>query len=395
MKPKSERRRLTGIVAVATLASACTASPPASPRASHPASRPPARAIGCTTVHISSGPAAGPSGQHARPGWLSVPAGELLDVAAQSPGRAYAVGAVRLNPDHPKALAAYWNGAVWRTLSTGSLPRDSELDAVAAFPGGAWAVGEHGLNDDGDGGGVASDLLVRVTGTTVRRVQLPGPAYGALVDVAATSASNAWAVGSGRGAQLMLHWNGTAWTRSPLPWMGGSVFTGVAATSATDAWAVTYAGRRGHLPPIMHWDGRRWREVVSPDIGVPYALSDVAATSSTDVWAVGSAPPYTYKGLFLHWNGRRWACARILRHGLSYRTLVAVTASSPDNAWAVGETSALNTLALHWNGHSWKQVPTGPPGFLHGVAVIPHSGNAWAVGGAETLMMYWDGTAWR
>jgi hypothetical protein len=189
----------------------------------------------------------------------------LLDVAAQSSSSAYAVGAVRLNADHAKALAAYWNGAVWRALSNQALPRDSELDAVAAFPGGAWAVGEFGLNDDGGGGGVASHLLARVTSTTVRRVPVPGPAYGAPVNVAATSASNAWAVGSGRGTQLMLHWNGRAWTRSPLPWMGGSVFTGVAATSATNAWAVTYPGRRGHLPPIMHWNGRRWREVVSPD----------------------------------------------------------------------------------------------------------------------------------
>ena len=391
MKPYSKRRRIAGVVAVAAaMTAACTASPPASLHAS----RPPAQAIGCTIVHISSGPAAVTSGQHPRPGWLSVPGGDLLDVAAQSSSSAYAVGAVRLDADHAKALAAYWNGAVWRTLSNQALPRDSELDAVAAFPGGAWAVGEYGVNDDGDGGGFASHLLVRVTGTTVQRVPVPGPARGALVDVAATSASNAWAVGWTPGANQLFHWNGTAWTRSPLPaGMGGS-FSAVAATSATDVWAVTHP-QRGKLPPIMHWNGRRWDQLTSPDIGMPYTLSDVAATSANDVWAVGSAPVDSYKAVILHWNGRNWTCARILRHGLSYRTLEAVTASSLDNAWAVGETSADNTLALHWNGHSWKQVITRPPGFLHGVAVIPHSGNAWAVGGAETLMMYWDGTAWH
>jgi hypothetical protein len=111
--------------------------------------------------------------------------------------------------------------------------------------------------------------------------------------------------------------------------------------------------------------------------------------------AVGSAPPFSYKGLILHWNGRSWTCARILRHGFPSSTLVAVTASSPDNAWAAGETSAENTLALHWEGHSWKQVITRPPGFLHGVAIIPHSSNAWAVGGGPTLVVHWDGTAWR
>jgi hypothetical protein len=329
-------------------------------------------------------------------------------IAAQSSSSAWAVGAPGAGVRPEKAVVAHWNGAAWTTFSPAGLPRLSGLSAVAAFPGGAWAVGESGLTDHGDGGGSPKQLIVRLTGTTMRRVPVPGPADGELVDVAATSAADAWAVGyvggvSG-GRALLLHWNGTAWTRTPLPaGMRDGVFTAVAATSATNAWAVTYAGR--HLPPIMHWNGRRWDQVASPDIGIPYALFDVAATSATNVWAVGSAPPYTYKALILHWNGRRWTCARILQiHHPRFPdlNLAAVSASSADNAWAVGSyyDSAHRALSLHWNGHTWKQVMTPQPGPVNGledVAFIPQSVAVWAVDAQDgnDLLLRWSGTAWH
>jgi hypothetical protein len=63
-----------------------------------------------------------------------------------------------------------------------------------------------------------------------------------------------------------------------------------------------------------------------------------------------------------------------------------------------------DAAALHWNGHTWKEEDLNPaPGrvyFLQGVAAIPRSGRAWAVGSTEstdtkTMMLYWNGTAWR
>ena len=41
---------------------------------------------------------------------------------------------------------------------------------------------------------------------------------------------------------------------------------------------------------------------------------------------------------------------------------------------------------------------TDPGSALFGVAAIPQSGRAWAVGstgGHETLMLHWNGTAWH
>jgi hypothetical protein len=225
----------------------------------------------------------------------------------------------------------------------------------------------------------------------VRQVPIPRTAYGsALEDVAATSATDAWAVGLTLRGPLILHWNGTAWTRARLPATvrrGVFAVDSVAATSRTNAWAVMRT-RTGRMPRIMHWNGKRWGDVVTLHIGRPYGLGSVAATSAKNVWAVGGE-------VILHWNGRRWTCA------LNPDNLDAISTSSADNAWAVGFSgSGTGAVALHWNGHTWKQVMTPQPGqanTLDGVAIIPQSDRAWAVGNTDnkTLMFHWNGTAWH
>jgi len=277
------------------------------------------------------------------------------------------------------------------------------LTSVALFHGGAWAVGERGMAEHSR---VSFPLMMRVTGSTVREVPIPRTTYGgALNAVAATSAANAWAVGNeattggGSGPALIVHWNGRRWARVQLPATVArdvAEVSGVAATSSTNAWIVS-------LWRILHWNGRRWN-VASPAIGLRYALSSVAATSPKDVWAVGNGLSRNV-AVLLHWNGLRWACAlsaQIHPPKFPDLSLVAVSASSAGNAWAVGSyfDSAHRALALHWNGRTWKQVLTPQPGqenWLQGVSVIPHSGGAWAVGSTDsgTLMLHWNGTAWQ
>jgi hypothetical protein len=386
--PSRKHRRLAGIVAAAGVTAACAASPPA---ASPPALRAfPAHDVVCTTLPTARAPVGGTTGQRSPLDMLAVPGG-LLDVAARSASSTLAIG-VTAPPQYSRLLVAQWNGAVWTTLNDPALPRLSSLGAVAVYPGGGWAVGEYGLTDHGDGGGIARHLIVRVTGSTVRRVSVPGPAYGTLLDVAATSATDAWAVGSiFRYVPLILHWNGTTWTRAHLPaTIGRGAFDSVAATSATNAWAVL-SPQHGRRSRIVHWNGQRWGDVVgSPAIDKGYGIASLSATSSTNMWALGAA------GAILHWNGHRWTCA-ITKDNLS-----AVSTSSADNAWAVGSSGyGPWAVAWHWNGHNWKQVtfPAGGPDqpFLQGVAAIPQTGRAWAVGGtdAKTLMLHWDGRAWH
>src|SRR5262249_22018795 len=152
------------------------------------------------------------------------------------------------------------------------------------------------------------------------------------------------------------------WTRAQLPaTIGRGAFQSVAATSATNAWAVL-SPQHGRRSRIVHWNGRRWGDVVvSPAIDKGYGIASLAATSSTNIWALGAA------GAILHWNGQRWTCV------LTKDNLSSVSTSSADNAWAVGSSGyGPWAVAWHWNGHNWKQVtfPAGGPDqpFLHGVA---------------------------
>jgi len=277
----------------------------------------------------------------------------------------------------------------------------------------AWAAG----------GEVSSGktLILHWDGTAWARVPSPTPVGETeLYAVAATSARNAWAVGGGGaspGKTIILHWNGTAWKTvpSPTPKGGGALF-GVAATSAGDAWAVGCAGNcfqgfGGIKTLILHWNGTAWTRVPSPSPGVGSALSSVTAVSGRSAWAVGctafcflsSASPQT---VILRWNGTAWtrmpspAPARV-------GALNGVAATSASNAWAVGcaghcfgPMATTTTMIVHWNGTAWRQVasPNPAPNSVLTAVTATSVGNAWAVGytrtGFKTLIVHWNGAHW-
>ena len=57
--------------------------------------------------------------------------------------------------------------------------------------------------------------------------------------MAGASAADTWAVGSTGTGTLILHWDGSHWTRVPSPAPGGSAeLFAVAASSASNIWAV-------------------------------------------------------------------------------------------------------------------------------------------------------------
>jgi len=254
-------------------------------------------------------------------------------------------------------------------------------------------------------------------------VSLPG---GILSGVAATSSSNAWAVGyyvnSNQVEQtLVLHWNGTAWKRVASPDPGGTsrwnVLSGVAVTSSSNAWAVGYYVNSSYVAQtlVLHWNGIAWKRVSSPDLGTNNELVAVKAISKTNAWAVGyhDTKAYVAQTMIVHWNGTSWTTVSSPNPaGTTYANyLTGITAVSSSNAWAVGHyytATAAQTLIVHWNGTAWKRVASPDPGglsyednLLYGVAATSSS-DAWAVGAYrnassvyQTLVAHWTGTAWE
>jgi len=167
-------------------------------------------------------------------------------VAVLASCNAWAVGGYFNGTGAEQTLIVHWNGSAWTQTASpnpGGPSNDNILVGVAVTPArSAWAVGRY-FN-----GNRTLTLIEHWNGTAWRQVASPNPAGGSpvLSGVAATSARSAWAVGLSNTAHvlrtLIEHWNGTAWRRVASPNPGGpsneNVLSGVAATSATNIWAV-------------------------------------------------------------------------------------------------------------------------------------------------------------
>jgi hypothetical protein len=76
---------------------------------------------------------------------------------------------------------------------------------------------------------------------------------------------------------------------------------GVAATSASNAWAVGSAANGvADLTLILRWNGTSWVQVPSPNPGSSNDLNAVAASSPTNAWAVGSFDGAVRQALAVH-----------------------------------------------------------------------------------------------
>jgi len=167
---------------------------------------------------------------------------------------------------------------------------------------------------------------------------------------------------------------------------------------------------------ILHWNGRRWRQVASPSpAGLPSTLAGVAATSSASAWAVGDFFSHgTDRTLAEHWNGRHWRRVSTPNPAGPFQndTLAAVTTASLASVCAVGElfddsaSPPTQTLIEHWNVRTWRHVASPSPGAptrfseLSGVAAAAPA-SVWAVGAfsngteGQALIEHWNGRRWK
>jgi hypothetical protein len=239
-----------------------------------------------------------------------------------------------------------------------------------------------------------------------------------LAGVSASSANNAWAVGWSSSTtavnDVTLHWNGSRWSCVHSPDPKDSQLTAVATTSSTNAWAVgLYDAPAGPLSPtakvlMEHWNGHSWRRVSTPAVGSDAELNGVTALSAKDAWAVGSVGNFdtaAVRTLIEHWNGKSWKRVP----SPSPRTgglLQSVTATSAGNVWASGNASWEGSDAdatgviEHWNGSNWAMTSApGDPALancaFYGISASSAK-NAWTVGIGPPGAVFerWNGASW-
>jgi hypothetical protein len=183
---------------------------------------------------------------------------ELSGVAATSAKDAWAVGGT--SGKHVHTFVLHWNGTAWKRVKSPSPAPDSGLSAIGlTSPASAWAVGVTQTTNSTD-----QTLALRWNGRTWATVATPAGPSGdvrTLTGVTAISSRDAWAVGaddvggSGSNAQaIILHWNGSKWLPVALPGATPDTATeliAVAASSASNVWAVGDSGH-GRQALVFH-----------------------------------------------------------------------------------------------------------------------------------------------
>ncbi len=189
---------------------------------------------------------------------------------------------------------------------------------------------------------------------------------------------------------------------------------GITVVSACRAWLVGAYKIGGWVPLAERWNGSSWIQTTIPDGGGVVHdnfLYTASARTADDVWAVGDYDhgdsSFAHFTLIERWSGSSWFQVPSPNPGgTSHNNLLrGVATVSVTNAWAVGSCSngtAAQTLILHWNGPAWRRVKApSPGGASHDSALSSVTAtsvtNAWVVGSysdgqlTHTLILHWNG----
>jgi hypothetical protein len=215
---------------------------------------------------------------------------------------------------------------------------------------------------------------------------------------------NLFAYGAGRFAALEDEGNGDTdceqvWLFDRGTWKALPVFSpgsyrcGIWADSENDIW----------VSSLLHWDGQSWAAKPTPANYGTTMVTGFGGTSS-DLWAVGQG------GLILHYDGVSWqqhSTTPVLidtRDSLGFENFD-VWASAPNDLWVAGGRST-----LHFDGTTWRSVPTGLTEGVLGAIWGASSNDVWAGGYREEciddewygwdchdvpIVIRWDGSSWK
>lgn len=186
---------------------------------------------------------------------------KLVAVATVAGGHAWAAG-IQWSGGCCVPLVMHWNGTRWSQAVIPPVGPGGVFGLAATYARDVWAVG--------DTGAVRKPVIFHWNGARWSTVASPNSGLpGAFFGVAAISSRDAWAVGESCTSArclisnpLIAHWNGRTWSRVGSPRLGtGVTLADVAATSSSNAWAVGFNcnGSGSRCGPILlRWNGKAW-----------------------------------------------------------------------------------------------------------------------------------------
>lgn len=185
----------------------------------------------------------------------------------------------------------------------------------------------------------------------------------------------------------------------PVPVLPPSTALADLATAGeAHAWLAGTTGvftSRPSAPLVLSWTGEEWREEPLPALSAPASLSGVTATAPDDVWAVGNSGG---RPLVLHFDGTTWRT--MATPPMTWAK--AVAALRADDVHVVGT----GRDGLHWDGTAWRLRPVLSSARENlQTATRVGAGELWAGGGGLAgvgpasyeypLLVRWDGRAWQ
>lgn len=218
----------------------------------------------------------------------------------------------------------------------------------------------------------------------------------------ATSSRDLWVIGTMAATPTIAnHWNGSAWEdRSPTD--KTVLFRDIEATSASDAWAVGTTqwtqNARTQSATIGHWTASGWKMTKLPQVaGGRTSLESVQVNSPKDVWAAGSTCPGqsndNCRGYVTHYDGTSWKNVPL---PAGTPNVLELTADASGEVWAAAGTAVLRWTGTSWDARAEVKVPgarsvqelTWAGGKLYAGLTLnennPHSG-----------VLRWNGSAWE
>lgn len=283
---------------------------------------------------------------------------------------------------------------------------------IVALLGSIILTQGHGPNHHVVGAGTPTTTAGGCAPSTIQ-ANLPAHAY--LYDLAMTSATEGWAVGTVRDSNdnapvrtVILHYSACHWTEAG-PSVPGTSLTSISMDSPTDGWAIgpTYTTRR----VLMHYTGGQWHLVRDPIAGnAPVTYSQIRMLSPSEGWLVagGSISGNDTGGeWFLHYQSGAWTTVKWPEtNGYGITDIAPV---GPDDLWVVGTPDGPDLqggILAHYAAGKWS-VPYHAPGniLLDSIRMLSPT-DGWATGEAfppdnffegvaKPAVLRYDGTTWR
>ncbi|MFA1549814.1 hypothetical protein [Actinomadura chokoriensis] len=312
-------------------------------------------------------------------GWTTQPIpGAQPDIginAITAPTRqsAFAVG-VETGAAGQAPVALHWDAGAWQRVPVPDGMVPNLVDVAARTPARAWAIAQSTVQTD-------DPLVMSWNGLAWEAVDAP---VGEWVALDVDQLGRPWMIGGevddqlGSGTSLYRR-DGGGWTRL-LREPSGTLFTAISVRSPSDVWLGGYG-------TLRHFDGQTWTErPITDSTGYPHWILQIEHVSAEEVWFLTvSTYPLDMSARLVRWDGTDFTVQRLPGTSAAVGTRSAIGflgSLAPDGRGGVWVGDGMYRTLRHFDGTTWTvaDVPMQGSNQIQALARVRHTSTVWAGG---------------